>query len=103
MGLMQINKFIEADLTYIVKDKKYDDKCEYMKASFSFAEQIFVLQKCSEEGFVLTDSWNAETIYNACKLDGDVVMIMNPKIGWVRAEIATEKYANILAERELLK
>ena len=61
MGLIQINKFVEADLTFTIKVKKYDDKYEYMKTSYSFAEQIYVLQKCTEEGVLITDSWDAHT------------------------------------------
>ena len=103
MGLIQINKFVEADLTFTIKVKKYDDKYEYMKTSYSFAEQIYVLQKCTEEGVLITDSWDAHTSYGACRLDGDVIMYVDSKLGWVRDEVGTEKYANILAERELLK
>lgn len=103
MQLMPITKFIQPDLITVSKRHKYDDKYEYFKYEYSFSENICLVRRCEEDGILLLDSWEAHTEYIACKLEGDRVMYMNPKIGWSLDIIATEKYANILAEQELLK
>lgn len=103
MALMQVNKFVESDLSFVTSIKRYDDKYDFMRISYSFAENVYVMQKCTEAGIIITDSWDATCSYGACRLDGDIIMFINEKYGWIRDEVATEKWANILAERELLK
>ena len=101
MDLIQVSRFIEADLVFIFSKKRYDEKYDWVKASYSFVENIYVFQRCTDEGVVLLN-WDAHSEYGACKLEGIYIMFIDPKFGWVRDVIATEKYINMLAEKELL-
>lgn len=102
MRLMQINKFVEPDLAYLTIRKKYDDKLEHIYCSFSFINNICIMEKCEADGSPITNSWDVSKEYIACKLEEGHVMIMDMRIGWVRADEATEKYIEILADKELL-
>ena len=103
MTLIPITKFAKADLSFTLNKKKYDDKFEFYKYSYSFANGLCIMQKCTEEGIVITDSWESAIEFMPCKLENDMIMFINPRIGWVRDDIATEKYINLIAEKELLE
>lgn len=103
MALIPITKFVEADLSFILSKKKYDEKFEFFRYSYSFINGLCVIQKSTEEGIVITDSWESGIEFIPCKLENDMVMFIDSRTGWVRDEIATEKYINSIAERELLK
>ena len=103
MALIPITKFVEADLSYTLNKKKYDEKFEFYKYSYSFTNNLCVMQKCTEEGIIITDSWESAIEFISCKLENDMILFLDTRIGWVRDEIATEKYINSIAERELLK
>jgi hypothetical protein len=99
---MQVNKFVESDLTYLMSKKKYDDKLEYFQCSFSFVNNICIMEKCEADGSSITNSWDVNKEYIACKLEDGHVMVIDSRTGWVRAEDATNRYSEILAEKELL-
>ena len=103
MALIPITRFIEADLSFTINKKRYDEKIEFYRFSYSFANSLCVVQKCTEEGIVIIDSWDSTIDFMSCKLENDMVMLIKPKTGWACDEIATEKYINLIAEKELLK
>lgn len=101
--MIPITRFVEPDLTFIVKRLKYEDKYEWFKFMYSFSENMCLMCKCHEDGTIITDSWESFIEYIACKLDGDKILFVDPKIGWKIDSLATEKYAHVLADKELLR
>ena len=103
MTLIPITKFVEAEYSFVASKRKYDEKFEHYRYSYSFANNLCVVQKCTEEGIVITNAWEAGTEFIPCKLENDMIMFVDPRVGWIRDEVATEKYAHMLADKELLK
>ena len=99
-NLVEIKKFVKPDLVVIDIRKTYSG-IEHFRLSFVFKESLVAEEQCDEEGNP-TNGYR-DTIYCACKLEGDEVIYMSPKFGWMVHEKATEKHANEIAEKELLK
>jgi len=99
-SLIEIKKYVLPDLTIIESVEQYDKKYEYFKYSFAFSESIVLIEDCDEEGN--TKYSYREKTYRACKLDGDDVYIVDPKIGWIKHVLASAHWHDKIAEREIL-
>lgn len=97
-----IKREVVPDLVIQDLRKDWNDKEQYFTMSFLFKEQLMLTRECDDEGKPKY-SYGTEGTYGACKLEEDKVMIMDGKHGWRVHELATAEWANIIAERELLK
>lgn len=90
------------DLTITDVRKDWNDKSNFFLVSFLFDEMLLVEQECDEEGNPKY-GFGSDGKYRASKLEGDKILVMDEKAGWRVHQIATIEWANILADRELLK
>lgn len=94
-----IKRYIAPDFTLHQKKKSYSDNYDYHVLHFSIKENFLIIEDADEEFNI---KYGTSEV-GALKLEDGFIYFLDKRNGWLPHLEATEKYAEILAEKEMLR
>lgn len=94
-----LKKYVEPDFTISRRVKTYSDNYDHHLLHFCLEENIMIVEDTDEE--FQPKSWDNPR-FMSIKIEDNRVWYLHQVRGWLPHEDATNKYAEILAEKELL-
>lgn len=97
-----IKKTLFPDAQAVINRERYNGDVEYKLVSLLLSENMIIVEDCDEDGLPSRSSYR-EPEYYACRLNSDMIEMMDIKVGWVPTwEELNRAHFDKLANKELL-
>lgn len=98
--LITLKRYINPDFILSTQTKQYDNSYSYANEYFCIHEKLLVIEEADEEFF--PKAYGSVEVM-AIKIEDNRILFLDKKHGWTPHSKATDKYFELIAEKELVE